>query len=150
MTDIGVVLLSGLGGALLSAVAALLLAQRQQAKQRRQEKWVRVLNGYHNFYTEGQKYLTFLVLGQYELAKEALQSVYKSAYDVGLLDPFGSERADRMIEAARALPIDSDGSTHEARDAFKRAAEAAYKQFEADKSTARWASKPDRRPRRPF
>lgn len=143
-------LISGLAGAVLTAVVALFLAQRQQAKQRRQEKWIRVLNGYHNFYTEGQKYLAFLALEQQELARDALQSVYKSAYDVGLLDPFGSERADTMLEAARALPVRSDGSTHEARDRFKRAAEAAYKQFEADKSTARWASKPDRRPRRPF
>lgn len=150
MTDIRVVLLSGLVGAVLSAFVALFLAQRQQAKQRRQEKWVRVLNGYQDFYTEGQKYLTFLALDQQELARDALKVVYKAAYDVGLLDPFGRDRADRMLEAARALSISSDGSTHEARDRFKRAAEAAYRQFEADKSTARWASKPDRRPRHPF
>lgn len=37
MTDLGLVLVSGLAGAVLSAVAALLLAQRQQAKQRRHE-----------------------------------------------------------------------------------------------------------------
>lgn len=100
LTDIRVVLLSGLIGAVLSAVVALFIAQRQQAKQRRQEKWVRVLNGYQDFYTEGQKYLTFLALDQQELARDALKAVYK--------------------------------------------------QFEADKATARWASKPDRRPRHPF
>ncbi len=87
LTDIRVVLLSGLIGAVLSAVVALFIAQRQQAKQRRQEKWVRVLNGYQDFYTEGQKYLTFLALDQQELARDALKAVYKAAYDVGLLDP---------------------------------------------------------------
>jgi len=150
LTDIGTVIMSGLAGALLSAAVAVVLAQRQQGKQRRYEKWIRVLNGYQNFHTEGQKYLTFLALQQHDLTKGALREVYKAAYDVRLLDPYGVDRADRMLQAARQLPFTSEASTHEARDSFKNVAESVYKQFEADKSTARWASKRDRGPRRPF
>lgn len=150
MTDVRLVLLSGVTGAMLSATVALFIAQRQHAKQRRQEKWVRVLNGYQSFYTEGRQYLTFVSLGKPDLAREALRSVYKSAFDVGLLDPYGGDRADRMVEAARALPGDTDEVTSEVTERFTRAAQAAYRQFEADGATARWASQADRRPRRPF
>ncbi len=154
MTDIRIVLVSGLAGALVSAVVsalvALYIARRQPAKQRRYETWIRVLNGYHNFYTEGRIYLDFLAVGQHGLANESLRSVFKAARDVELLDPFGRQRANSMATAAAALPRTAEGVTHDARDSFQRVAETAYREFEADEKTRRWSQQPDRGPRRPF
>lgn len=135
---------------MLTAIVALWVANRQQARQRRYEKWVRVLNGYQNFHTEGEKYLAFLERGQDQLAADALKSVYKSAYDIRLLDPFGQDRAGRMLNAADTLPSSQTDVTRALRDHFTREATGVYRDFEEDDNTARWAGKPDRRARRPF